>query len=174
MEEKKVQNNDVKVNEAKEVNGVIGRDLDAVSVDNKVADFDGIKLIPELVIERAEFELKKQKCWAYRVVGTFNSKVVKIELSAGSFAQNGKRYTDKEIYDLLDDLFEMFTQIGFGIKTVGEDSLRRVEFYILGVGDNGVYQPVPVIISKPASRSKLSLLLSDISARLGVALPSVF
>ena len=137
--------------------------------------YDGITLIPDLVITREAFVSKGKALWKYSVVGKFKDKQVTMELDAGTFYISGKRYTDTDIFDLLNWIFETFSTICFGIKSYLDDNRRGTNFFVVGKSPEGLYSPVPVGFGgRASSLAKLSTLFSDISLRYGVTLPGLF
>lgn len=132
----------------------------------KYETYSGIPVIPEILIERSKFKSNGKEYYDYKLHSIFNGRDLYIGLTAGTFYQNGKSYTDKEIYDQLDDIFEIFDDIRFGIKVYDDGKNKKtVEYYVIGVAANGANSPVPVRISRLGGVSKLSLLLSDIAIR---------
>ena len=137
--------------------------------------YGGITLIPDLVITREAFVSKGKTLWKYCVTGKFMDKQVVMELDAGTFYISGKRYTDTDIFALLNDVFETFPTVCFGVKSYVDNNKRISDFYVVGKSGTGVYSAVPVSFGgRLSSLSKLSMLLSDISIRYGVTLPILF
>lgn len=137
--------------------------------------YGGITLIPDLVITREAFISKGKSLWKYCVTGKFMDKQVVMELDAGTFYINGKRYTDTDIFDLLNYVFETFPSVCFGVKSYVDNNKRISDFFVVGKSDTGVYSSVPVSFGgRASSLAKLSMLFSDISVRYGVTLPILF
>lgn len=137
--------------------------------------YDGITLIPDLAITREAFVSKGKSLWKYIVVGKYKDKQVSMELDAGTFYISGKRFTDTDIFDLLNFVFETFSTVCFGVKSYLDNNKRVTNFFVVGKSDEGVYSPVPVGFGgRSSSLAKLSTLFSDISLRYSVTLPGLF
>ena len=166
--EKKVQN-ELDQKQTENVTGNVAEtapDEQENATRYKYPTYNDIPVIPDLQLEREPFMSNGKTMYAYKVHGVFLGKDVRIELTAGSYFQNGKSYTDSEVYAQLDNVFEMFDDRRFGVKVYDDGkSKKTVEYYVIGVAPNGVAMPVPVKITRPGSISKLATLLSDIAVK---------
>lgn len=167
----KIQNELTNTMEAQQSNSTTGQDEPKF----KLEVYDGVTIIPDLAINRESFLSKGKSLWKYQVVGRFREKTVIMDLDAGSFYLSGKRYTDTDIYDMLNFVFDSFSDVRFGVKSFLDGNRRNTQFFVVGKTSDGIYSLVPVSFGgRDSSLAKLSTLFSDISLRYGVTLPGLF
>ncbi|MCI9405204.1 MAG: hypothetical protein HFJ21_03380 [Clostridia bacterium] len=135
----------------------------------------GVVIIPDLTVKRRPYEKKGEQFYEYFVEGQWYNKTLEIALSAGTFRGSDKSFKDRDVYEFLDDLFDMFDSLYFGVKvgTSFDGRQSAPQYFVVGISPNNVFSTVEVSIVRPASRSKLVTLVNEIAAKYNVALPDL-
>lgn len=140
----------------------------------QVLESDGMVIIPDLVVKRRPYEVKGEQYFEYFAEGTWGNKTLEIMLGANTVRGTEKRFKDRDTYELLDTLFDMYDVLRFGVKVVkGNDGRSTVSYHVVGISPANVWSPVGVNIERPSSRSKLAILINEAAAKYGITLPSI-
>lgn len=131
---------------------------------------EGKLILPDLKPVRESYVVKKGNTqYLYRVSGIKHGREVFADFCAGSFSvgsgNDRRSYKDKEIYDLLDDMFTYDKDISLGVSVEkntfnGGDDVRL--FFVGYSAEENVYDIVPVTLCGPSDKS----ILADLIRRL--------
>ncbi len=131
---------------------------------------EGKMILPDLKPIRESYVDKKGKTqYGYRVSGMKHGREVFADFCAGSFSvgssDDRRSYKDKEIYDLLDELFTFDEQICLGVS-VEKNSFtggENLNLFFMGYSaKEKAYDTVPVVLYGPSDRT----ILADLIRRL--------
>lgn len=142
----------------------------------KPQEFSGIVLLPDVAVKRRGYDDKGKTRYEYFAVGNWCGKELEIYLTAGQFrpgTSNRTVFKDRDTYDLLDSFFELFNKLHLGVKVVEFDGRKTVSFFVVGVSENGVFSPIEMSINRPASKSKLVMLINELEAKYDISLPQI-